>query len=70
MRPSRDLLLVLILFTVLIGVTVWGALRQREIEEAQETFTAYSTHTASRLTPRSTTASSASPRNSFARSIA
>jgi hypothetical protein len=48
MRPSRDLLIVLALFAVLIGLTVWSALRRNELEESQNTYTAYSTHSALR----------------------
>src|SRR5437016_4276718 len=46
MRLSRDLLIVLALFVVLALFTVVPAMRRAEIEEAQQTFTPYSTHSA------------------------
>src|SRR5438105_14157750 len=46
MRFSRDLLIVIVLFAVLAVFTVVPAMRRAEIEEAQETFIPYSTHSA------------------------
>jgi hypothetical protein len=46
MRPSRDLLVVVTLFLLLIGFTVAGALRGAELSSQEETFIPYSTHSA------------------------
>ncbi len=46
MRLSRDLIIVISLFLVLIGFTVFNVARRSEIEEAQDTFVPYSTHSA------------------------
>src|SRR5438105_10097988 len=46
MRFSRDLLIVIVLFAVLAVFTVVPAMRRAEIEEAQQTFIPYSTHSA------------------------
>ncbi|MEP7198847.1 MAG: DUF4350 domain-containing protein [Chloroflexota bacterium] len=43
---SRDLLIVIVLFVILIGFTVVSASRRAEIEAQQETFTPYSTRSA------------------------
>lgn len=46
MRPFRDLLIVIVLFALLIAFTAISAARRAEIEQQQETFIAYSTHSA------------------------
>ncbi len=46
MRLSRDLLVVVGLFAVLFGLTVFTAARRAEVESRQETFIPYSTYSA------------------------
>src|SRR5712692_2011516 len=46
MRFSRDLIIVIILFALLIAFTAIGAARRAEIEQQQETDIAFSTHSA------------------------
>jgi len=44
MRPSRDLLVVGALFAMLIGFTIFGVVRQGEMQSQQNSITPYSTH--------------------------
>jgi len=48
-RVSRDVILLTLLFAVLAGFTAFVAVRQQQVEEAQQNYPPYSSHSANRV---------------------
>src|SRR5581483_4542711 len=48
-RVSRDVILLTLLFAVLAGFTAFVAVRQQQVEEAQQNSPPYSSHSANRV---------------------